>query len=583
MRFKLGMLTAGCLVLATFAQAQMGPRPKASVTIWSDRYTYQPGQPVTLRWTVKTNGDATPYTVFLYRQNNQTGAKVFYPGAKAEAVDLSGAGLGGFKAAALEDQAKQVLMGAGGRLPAIDAPVEPGMHTLGLEFRDESGTRVLKTAYMKIGVVAKTQVIEGDIVSDLRLTNDTQWELKGAVFVKNGATLSVDPGTFVFGQPGSQPPSVLVVTREGRINAQGTRARPIVFTSSQPFGQRKRGDWGGLIMLGKGRVNVGENAGTGSNTAGTFYIEGLNTGPDAAYGGSDENHNCGSLRYVRVEFAGSILSPNNETNSFTWGGCGKATQSSYLQASYGLDDSFEWFGGNNDARYLVGNGGADDYVDFQLGYTGRIQYGIFFQSPDARGNRGIEGDNSEYNQAAEPYSNPVMYNLTFAGSGQPGFDETNSPGVFLRRGARGTFNNLVIANFYSSCLDINDAATQTQASAGNVRMDGVLCWKNNQGGTPADTLAGNIPGTAFNLPFAQSERGNGAGRNIFVSDPRFIRPADFADPDFGGLMASPLFRAGAVQAPDDGFFDQTVPFLGGIGDVNWLEEWTSFLVESEIQ
>ena len=86
---------------------------------------------------------------------------------------------------------------------------------------------------------------------------------------------------------------------------------------------------------------------------------------------------------------------------------------------------------------IVGGGlGADDYVDYQLGYTGRIQYGLFYQSADSRGNRGIEGDNSEYNQAAEPYSNPTMYNLTFIGSGQPGFDEANSPGIFLRRGRR---------------------------------------------------------------------------------------------------------------------------------------------------
>ena len=105
-----------------------------------------------------------------------------------------------------------------------------------------------------------------------------------------------------------------------------------------------------------------------------------------------------------MEYAGFILSPNNEINSFTWGGCGKGTQVDHLQAIFGLDDTFEWFGGTMDAKYLVGGLGRDDYTDFQLGYTGRIQYVIGYQSPDFPGNRGIEGDNSEYDAAATPYS-----------------------------------------------------------------------------------------------------------------------------------------------------------------------------------
>jgi len=586
-----GLLLAG----ATFAQevpakvstqreaaVYNGPRTLTSMWIWSDSYTYAPGDALTLRWTVKTNGDLYPYTVFVFRQNNQTGAKTFFPGG-ADATDIGGnTQAQGFQPAALSDVSKAVLIGSGGRFPALMAPDEPGMHTIVVQLRDYTGTRVLKSSYMKFGVVTKTQTISGDITTDTRLTNDTKWELRGAVFVKNNATLTVEPGTFVFGQPGSQPPSVLVVTQNGRISANGTKSRPIVFTSSQPVGQRKRGDWGGVILLGKARVNVAAGTSDG-NASGSFFIEGLTTNPDAAYGGSDDNHNCGSLTYVRVEFAGSILSPNNETNSFTWGGCGKGTVSSHLQASYGLDDSFEWFGGSADAKYLVGGNGADDYVDFQLGYTGRVQYGIFYQSPDARGNRGIEGDNSEYNQAATPASNPTMYNLSFFGSGQAGFDEANSPGIFLRRGARGTFNNMSVSNFFSSCIDVNDAATQAQGDAGNVKMDGVVCWKNNLGGTPADTLAGNIPSATFNLPYAQGQKGNGAGKNFLVANPLFTRPFEYSDPDFSGLFGSPLFRVGAVQPPDDGFFDQSAKFIGGIGDENWTEEWTNFLIESDIQ
>jgi hypothetical protein len=568
-----------------YASAYGGPRSRVSMWIWSDKYVYQPNETLTLRWTVKPNNDLYPYTVVAYRQNNQTGAKYYLPGGGEEVTDIYGNTLSqGFQPMQLQAAEKAVVIGTGGLFPAATIPNEPGMHTLAVELRDYTGTRVLKTAYMKIGVVTRKETIQGEITSDRTLTNDTEWDLKGIVFVKNNATLTIEPGTFIIGQPGSQPPSALVVTRNGRIQAAGTASRPIVMTSSQPFGQRKRGDWGGLLLLGKAPINVGANAGGANNPAGSFYIEGLNATEDGLYGGSDPTHNCGTLQYVRVEYAGSILSPNNETNSFTFGGCGTRTVADHLQAIYGLDDSFEWFGGTMDAKYLVGGLGADDYLDYQLGYTGRIQFGLFYQSPDARGNRGIEGDNSEYNQGAEPYSNPTVFNATFIGSGQPGYDESNAPGIYVRRGSRGSFNNLVVTNFYSGAMDIADANTQAQADAGKLTMNGILIWNNNIGGQGANTLAGQIP-AAYAQAYAQGQKGaNGrpAGKNFVVADPMLTRPFEYSDPDFSGMFGSPLFRAGFVAPPDDGFFDQTARFIGGIGDVNWTEGWTSFLVETDI-
>jgi len=556
-----------------------GPRSRVSMWIWSDKYTYQPGEAATFKATIKTNGDLYPYTFVVYRQNNQTGAKTYMTAtgsASAEPTDFGGNKLSdGFQAARLADLTKQTVL-------ALPIPEEYGMHTAVVELRDYTGTRILKSAYMKLGVVRATTVLSGDITADRTLTSDTRWEVRGVVNVRNNATLTIEPGTFVIGQPGSSPPSVLLVTRDGKINASGTKSRPIIMTSSQPFGQRKRGDWGGLIMLGKAPINVPANAAGGTNTAGTFFIEGLVANDNFLYGGSDANHNCGTLRYVRVEYAGTILSPNNETNSFTWGGCGKGTVAEHLQAIYGADDSFEWFGGTMDAKWLVGGLGADDYVDFQLGWTGRLQYGLFYQNADARGNRGMEGDNSEFSPTATPFSNPTMYNLTFIGSGSPGFDESNAPGIFLRRGARGTFNNMVVSNFFSGAVDISDAATQAEATAGNVKMNGILMWKNNLGGVapsaPADTRDGNIT-SAFTRTYAGS---NTNAAQLMVQDPLFVRPFEWSDPDWSGQFGSPLFRAGWVAAPDDGFFDQTAKFIGGIGDDDWTLEWTSWLVEGDI-
>jgi hypothetical protein len=591
-----GLLAAQGKVSSAEREAQIynGPRTAASMWIWSDKYTYQAGQSLTLKWTVKPNNDLYPYTVFVYRQNNQTGAKTYYPNGATTVTDINGkTEAQGFAAAPLEAKTKAILLGAGGIAPAVSIPSEVGMHTVVVELRDYTGTHPLKTAYMKIAVVTGEQTISGEITSSRTLTNDTKWTISGIVTVKNGAVLTVQPGTIVYGATASSGSgSVLLISREGRIEAAGTAARPIIFTSSRPFGQRQRGDWGGVLMLGKAPINVAANisggatCGTGTscnNPAGSFYIEGLTTNPDGLYGGTDPAHSCGTMTYVRIEYSGIQLSPNNETNSFTWAGCGTGTTAHHLQAIYGGDDSFEWFGGTMNTKYIVGGLSADDYADFQLGTVGKLQFGIFYQSPDQRGNRGIEGDNSEYDPASTPFSNPTFYNLTFFGSGQVAFDEpAASPGIFLRRGARGTFNNIVVSNFADPCINISDATTQAQADLGNVKMDGILCWKNNRSAANSpNTLAGEIT-NAYSLDFANGNKGNGAGKNFMVADPLIQRPFEYSDPDWSTLFSSPVFRTGWVAAPDDGFFDQ-VRFIGGMGDEDWTREWTSYLQDVDIQ
>jgi hypothetical protein len=236
---------------------------------------------------------------------------------------------------------------------------------------------------------------------------------------------------------------------------------------------------------------------------------------------------------------------------------------------------------------LVGGLGRDDYFDFQLGFTGRAQYVIGYQSPDFYGNRGIEGDNSEYNSAASPFSAPTLYNATFIGSGKPGNDESDSPGIFLRRGVNGSFNNIVVTNFNSSCMEVggsgdsDPAATQAQANAGHITMNGILCYNNNLGTKAPNTLAGQIE-QAFPLSFAQGNVASGAGKNFMVADPLLARPFEYSDPDFTSLFSSPIFRVGWVQPPDDGFFDQSAQFVGAMGDIDWTEEWTCFIVDADI-
>lgn len=540
--------------------------------MWTDKIWYGVDEEIQLTMTLKTYGEKYPFTLVAYLQNNQTGEKKYLPGLTEEVKDINGNSPGDFSPVILGDVERQVLLGENGLLGgALNAPDEPGMHTLVMEFRDWNGLRILKTLYAKFVVITDIVDIVGNIESDRRLTNDKLYRLNGLVFVRNGATLTIDPGTVIIGQPGSEPPSALIITRNGKILAEGTRSRPIIMTSALAPGERQRGDWGGLILLGRAPVNV---------SGGEFTIEGLPDSEDSRYGGSDPEHDCGTLRYVRVEYAGSTFAPNNEVNAITWGGCGTKTVAEFLQTSFGLDDAFEFFGGTMNARYLIGGLEADDSLDWQLGYTGNIQFGIFYQDPDSPGNRGIEADNSEFEQGALPLSKPTLFNITFIGSGQPGFDESNSPGIYLRRGSAGIVNNTIVTRFYSAGLHIDGSAAIDQIDNGNTQMNGILLWDNNIGSNGDATVEGQVREGA-SAEFAKGERGQ--GRQFLVADPMLRRPFEVNDPDFRPMHDSVVFRANWIQPPDNGFFDQSARFLGAAGETKWWEEWTNFVTDQAIK
>ncbi|HSB14350.1 MAG TPA: hypothetical protein VLE22_07815 [Bryobacteraceae bacterium] len=549
----------------------------AAVWLWTDKYVYQPGQSLTLRWTVKPNNDLYPYTIVAYRQNNQTGAKTYLPNGTAEATDIFGNTVQqGFRITRLPEANKQVLIGAGGMFPAGlgTVPNEPGMHTLVVQIRDYTGTRIVKSAYWKIGVVDSFEDLQGDVTADKTLVRTKAYSLKGLVFVKNNATLTIEPGTFILGQPGSQPPSALFVSQNGKIIADGTRSRPIIMTSSQPIGERKPGDWGGLVLLGKAPVNWATGFG---------YIEGVTESDDTKYGGSDPNHNCGTLRYVRVEFAGSALSPNNEVNGITWGACGKGTITDHVEAKYGFDDNFEWFGGNSDAKYLVSAYPRDDYIDGQIGWTGRLQHVVAVANKEYQGNRGIEMDNNEKDFGAQPLSKPQMYNFTFVGAGDAftqGVDEgTGVAALWLRRGTGGVYNNMILYNWVSGGFEARDDATLARIDSKDLTANGILMWDNGKLSGKANTVEGQSTSTA--APFLNGQRGE--AKNVEVTDPMLRRPLEGSDPDFRPRLGSPVFRANWIQPPDDGFFDQWAAWIGAFGDQDWTEEWSSFHQEDDLK
>ena len=282
---------------------------------------------------------------------------------------------------------KRFIIGPGGSLSSgLTVPNELGMHTFVFQLRDSTGSRVVKSAYFKIGVVSGFEDLQGNVTVQPDLSEHKSLPAQGYGFRQEQCGANHRAGYVHHWPAGITAGLVALYHSNGKIIADGTRSRPIIFTSSLPFGQRKPGDWGGLVLLGKAPVNWPTGFGN---------IEGLTASDDTLYGGSDPNHDCGTLRYVRVEYAGAEFQPNNEINAITFGGCGKGTVVDHVQTRYGLDDTFEWFGGTMDAKYLVGSYARDDFIDVQIGYTGRIQYVVGVAGKDVPGNRGFEYDNNE--------------------------------------------------------------------------------------------------------------------------------------------------------------------------------------------
>lgn len=95
--------------------------------------------------------------------------------------------------------------------------------------------------------------------------------LKGWVYITDGATLTIEAGTVIKGDKDTK--AAIIVERGGKIIAQGTDDLPIVFTSNQPAGSRKPGDWGGIVICGKASNNKTEmiiEGGPVQNTAETM-------------------------------------------------------------------------------------------------------------------------------------------------------------------------------------------------------------------------------------------------------------------------------------------------------------------------
>lgn len=367
-------------------------------------------------------------------------------------------------------------------------------------------------------------------------TSGTVWVIED--FVHVAGTLEIEPCTRLEGT--KEPVGVLVVQRGGRIVADGTADRPILFTSQSEPGNRAPEDWGGLVILGRAPLNGG----------GTEQYEGL-TDPAYTYGGDQPDDDSGVLRYVRIEYTGFEINEDEEINGLTFGGVGSGTVVENVMVSNTADDCFEWFGGTVNTKNLIANNCGDDYFDVDTGYVGTGENWFGRSSEDfvvSDNPNGFEWDGIL--AGGTPQTRVTVRNVTLCGPNAPGLAAEPLIGMVLREALTGSIDGAALTGFEIGFDTRNPFGTQESP---NVTIENSTVWGMLSAVASPDSTD-NDEGFDEAAWFA-----NGAGNEV--------------DPDPAPYGAEDCQAAGGPAASVTG------SGIGAFADGNWMTglwvDWTS--------
>ena len=188
------------------------------------------------------------------------------------------------------------------------------------------------------------------------------------------------------------------------------------------------------------------------------------------YGGSDDDDNSGTLRFVSIRYGGFILSPNNEINGLTTGAVGRGTLFEFIEVVNNADDDIEHFGGTVDMKYVAGLFGGDDGIDIDQGYRGRIQFGFQIQNNTGFGrptaNIGDclgEWDGGESPTTSRPYTVHTLFNFTGIGTGSAA---SAGKGINYKENSGGKVFNSIFADARTGIVLEGGSSTATSATDG---------------------------------------------------------------------------------------------------------------------
>lgn len=416
-------------------------------------------------------------------------------------------------------------------------------------------------------------VLNADITADRTLLAGKTYTMSSMVYVKTGATLTIQPGVTIKAAKGK---NALVVTRGGKIMAVGKVDSPIVFTSAETT--PTYGDWGGIVILGKATTNASFNS-----VPGQGEIEGgvNNTAGDGIYGGTDDNDNSGKLKYVRIEYGGYPFQPDKELNSLTMGAVGRGTEIDYVECAYGYDDAFEWFGGTVNCKHLIAYKTLDDNFDCDFGFRGSVQFALSIvdkDQADVSGSNGFEVDNDGSGSTTTPITAPIFANVTIIGPKETSTTTINSNfkrAAHLRRNSKHSILNSVLVGYPTGIL-IDGSKCGANILAGDIELKGVVvagCTKAFDTVGTSSTTLGSLTTflTTTNPTWNNESKATTAEAGLTAP---YAAAASF-DPN---PAAGSVLTAGAATSTKlGGGFFTTTTYRGAcaVGDT-WWKTWSKF-------
>ena len=319
-------------------------------------------------------------------------------------------------------------------------------------------------------------VVSGAISANTTWTADKIYELATKVYVTNGATLTIEPGTIIKGREGiGSLATALVIAKGAKIMAEGTAAKPIIFTSildgiqpgqiNSTLTKLDLGKWGGLIVLGNAPISA-----TNGDTE--AQIEGIPG--DVAFGklgGTNATDNSGVIKYVSVRFGGALIGDGNEINGITLGGVGSGTVVENIEIVANKDDGLEIFGGTVNVKNVIVAYQDDDAIDFDFNYSGTVD-NFYVIMGGGTTDEGLEIDGPE----GTTYVDGLF---TLKNGSIIATDQLVTSGADFKDAAQGTVQNVswigfkdgknisVSAGFDANCGDLNSQAW-ARAQAGKL-------------------------------------------------------------------------------------------------------------------
>ena len=367
-------------------------------------------------------------------------------------------------------------------------------------------------------ISSDADVVAGDlhglVEGNITLTKGTNYILTGSLLVKEGYTLTIEPGTVVKADAG-RTDTYVAIEQGAKIMAEGTATEPIKFTSNSST--PKAGDWGGIVIAGKTQTNKGASV--------QSEVAGLNYGESAAT--ADAEDNSGALTYVIAEYTGAKINGESEFNGFSFYTVGSKTKLENLVVKYGFDDGVEFFGGTVNLTNILCVNIADDMFDFTGGYTGTITNAFGVREADfdtaTEDPRGIEGDSNSSDATATPISTPTFEGVTVINLNKKPL--TIKAGAEIRRATDATINNAAFIAAsgcsFDSLIDTEDGKGNGQVALTNVYSMGNMNGQNKGEFITADGDAASITGdvtkddTIYNEATGVVKAGIGADFSVF--------------------------------------------------------------------